>query len=332
MEFKQRYRAILFGAGCALFVWLLLRLNPSAVFALLLDIGWRFVPVIAFYGCHQLLRAAAYRQCVSNHCAYWDLVKIRLSGEAIQFLSSTGPFLAEPAKAWFLRRSGVSARRAIAATILEYLIYSFTSAAFAVTSLLYLLLKYPLSEPALLTAKIVIGAMSGFLIAAAFAIVFRIYLIGALVRGVSRLPWVGKHARVEENDLRDTEDLLFVVLRDRPLRFFSILSIEVAAQMLLVLELFFLLGGAGVQFAALDPFLIEGSTKFVPVAFFFVPGQAGVTEGTYALVFQALGLSASAGFAVALARRLCVFVIAGLGLALAPVSGNPVRSGQKQRR
>jgi uncharacterized membrane protein YbhN (UPF0104 family) len=68
--------------------------------------------------------------------------------------------------------------------------------------------------------------------------------------------------------------------------------------------------------------LIEGATKFIGVAFFFIPGQVGAAEGVYALVFKAIGLSASAGFALALARRLRNLLFAGIGLALTPLWRN----------
>ena len=127
--------------------------------------------------------------------------------------------------------------------------------------------------------------MGTFLRAAAYAIVRRIYLIGAIIKGVSRLPLIGKYLRLDEKDVRDTEDLLFVVLRDRPLRFLFILAVEFAAQALLVLELFVLLKTTGKPFSILDLFLIEAAAKFVGFAFFFIPGQVGVAEGTYALIF-----------------------------------------------
>jgi uncharacterized membrane protein YbhN (UPF0104 family) len=161
--------------------------------------------------------------------------------------------------------------------------------------------------------------MSIFLIAAAGAIVCRIYLIGAIIKWVKTLPIIGRHVNFPDKDVRDTEDLLFIVLRDRPLRFLSILAVELAAQALLVLELFVLLRATGQTFSFLRPPLIEAAAKFIGLAFFFIPGQVGAAEGTYALIFKAMGLSASAGFAVAVARRLRSLLIAGLGLALAPL-------------
>jgi hypothetical protein len=41
----------------------------------------------------------------------------------------------------------------------------------------------------------------------------------------------------------------------------------------------------------------------------------GVSEGAYALVFDTMGLSAAAGFALAFLRRMRALAIAGIGLA-----------------
>jgi hypothetical protein len=317
----KRYRAVLLGFGCALFVYLLVRLGVAEIVSLLLGIGWYFGLIAAIYAGHQLIRAIAYWKCITanEHSSYWDIVRIRLSGEAIQFLTSTGPFLAEPAKVWLLRRRGLSTRHAVAATVSEYLIYMFTSAAFSIAGLTYLVGNFELSRPASVAAKVIAYAMGVFLLAAIGAIVFRVYLIGAIIKGAGRLPLIGKYVRLDENDVRETEDLLFVVLRDRPLRFLSILAVELAAQALLVLELFVLLRITGRPFSVLQPLLIEGATKFVGLAFFFIPGQVGAAEGTYAFIFKTVGLSASAGFALALARRARSLLVAGAGLAFAPL-------------
>jgi len=42
--------------------------------------------------------------------------------------------------------------------------------------------------------------------------------------------------------------------------------------------------------------------------------QLGISEGAYALVFDAMGLSAAAGFALAFVRRARTLAVAGIGL------------------
>jgi Lysylphosphatidylglycerol synthase TM region len=317
---KLRYRTILLGFGSVLFAYLLFHLGAAKIFSLLLGIGWYFGLIAVTYAGHQLVRAFAYWKCATahGHSSYWDMLRIRLSGEAIQFLTFTGPFLAEPAKMWLLQKHGLPPKQAMAATIAEYLIYSLASAAFAIAALIFLLSNFALSKVVTVAAKIIVYAMSAFLLAAACAIVWRIYLIGAIIRFSKRLPLIGKQIHLRDQDVRATEDLLFIVLRDRPLRLLFVLSAEFAAQALLVLELFILLRATGEPFSIVKPFLIEGASKFISLAFFFIPGQVGAAEGTYALIFKTVGLPASAGFALAVARRLRSVMVAGVGLAMMP--------------
>lgn len=318
---KLGYRAVLLGLGCVLFAYLLFRLGAAKILLLFLGIGWYFGLIAATYAGHQLVRSAAYWKCATanGHPSYWDILRVRLSGEAIQFLTFTGPFLAEPAKMWLLQKRGLSPKLAVAATVAEYLIYSLTSAAFAIAALIYLLGNFELSRIVAVAAKIIVYAMTAFLLTAACAIVCRIYLIGATIKFAKGLPLIGKYVGFEDQDVRATEDLLFVVLRDRPLVLLSILSAELAAQAFLILEVFILLRAVGEPFSILKPFLIEGASKFISLAFFFIPGQVGAAEGIYALIFSTVGLPAAAGFALALARRLRSLMVAGAGLALTPL-------------
>ena len=314
------YRVLFLAAGCVLFVYLLLHLGPGEIFSLLQRIGWGFVGIFAAYVGHQLIRAIALSKCITANegCPYWDLVRIRLSGEAVRFLTFTGPFLAEPTKALLLRTCGLTVSQAFSATILEYLIYTFTSAAMAVVGLSYLLQNFELPGLVSGAAWIVTSSGGAFLLVAAYAIIRRIYLIGAVLRKLGRLPLLGKHLQVDEKAVRDMEDLLFVVLRGYPRRFLSIAVIEFIAQIPLVLELFVLLRTTAQHFSAVEPFLIESAAKFIGLGFFFIPGQVGAAEGTYAVIFQAVGLTASAGFSLALARRLRSLAVAGAGLVLFP--------------
>jgi len=249
--------------GCVLFVYLFMRLGAAEIFSHVLRVGWYFALITVIYVAYQMIRASAYWKCVADNkqASYWDIVRIRLSGEAIQFITSSGPFLAEPAKVWLLRRRGLSTKRATAATVAEYLIYTFTSAAFAIAGLTYLLNNFELSRPASVAAKIIVLVMGIFLLAAASAILCRVYLIGMLVKEVSRLPVIRKSLHFDEKDVTDTEDLLFAVLRDRPLRFLSILAVEFAAQALLVLELIVLLRAIGQPFRTRPPALSVGSPR-----------------------------------------------------------------------
>lgn len=110
------------------------------------------------------------------------------------------------------------------------------------------------------------------------------------------------------------ENSLLAFLHDRPRQLMSTLALETAAQAFLVLELVVFLHALNLVAPLSETFIIEGSTKFIGLAFAFVPLQVGVAEGSYAVIFDAIGLPAAAGFTVAFARRIRTIAVASVGL------------------
>jgi hypothetical protein len=309
-------RTVFLLAGMALLALLLWYLGPARILDLIQRIGWSSIPIFLLYAAYQATRALALQYCVVRPglLRYGDALAIRLSGEAIQSLTLTGPLLAEPTKAWLLERRGLTLKEGFAATITEYLICSFVAAGMSIVGLLYLV-QHVKASPGI--SGIAIGVVSGlgaFLIASAIAIRRRFYLIGAIIAGMARIGVLRGRLRPDMTWINRMEDLLLAVLRDRPARFATVAVIEAAAQGFLVLEMFWLLRGLELAAPQSYPFVIEASTKFIGVAFFFIPLQLGAEEATYAAVFDTLGLPAAAGVAVAFARRVRGLVVAGIGL------------------
>lgn len=302
--------------GLALFVYLVLQLGLAAVLEMLGRIGWAAVPIALVYAVFQSLRAVALARSVTSDRAlrFRDALWIRLSGEAVQFLTFTGPFLAEPAKALLLKGRGLKATEGFAATLTEYLSYTFTAAALSVGALWWLLAQRMVSGGVRTAAIAILAVMAAFLATAAIAIATRTHLLGAVLERVARLPLVRRKLRPDMPQVHRVEDLLLGILHDDPARFARILLVETAATAAHIAELYVILRalelGAGLGTAV----LIEGATKFIGLAFFFIPGQVGASEGAHTIVFEAVGLPAAAGFTVPFIRRIRSAVVAALGL------------------
>lgn len=320
-------RAFFLLLGLALFAALVMDLGIGAIASMLLRLGWNFLVVCGIYGLYELVRAAALLRCLvtDRALAFSDVLWIRLSGEAVQFLSFTGPFLAEPTKAWLLKRRGLNTGEAFAAVIAEYLLYTFLSAALSIAGLVYLIRRFELGAALAATAEVVLWGMVVFLLVAIVAITFRIYLIGGVIKAVSRIPLIRQRIRPDMRAVHQMEDLLLVVLRDDPLRMVSVVAIETLAQGLLVFELYWILRALELATPIVYPFLIETATKFTSVAFFFIPTQMGAAEGTYAVLFNVLALPAAAGFTLAFVRRARSLMVAGAGLGALSIAGRERR-------
>jgi len=309
-------RLALLLAGVVLLALLLWQLGPLDVLDALRRIGWYFVPVFLLGGAHHAARAFALRACVlrSGLLRYSDALAIRLSGEAIQSLTFTGPVLSQPTKAWLLEGHGLSLKEGFAATITEYLICAFVTAAMSIAGLLYLVVRF---TPPFAVRALAIGIaclFSVFLIASTVAIARRFYLIGTIIAGLAKIGVLRGRLRPDMTWINRMEDFLLVILRDSPTRFLTITVVEVVAQALLVIELFWLMRALDMVTPVSFAFVIEASVKVIGIAFLFIPMQLGVAEGAYALVFNAMGLSAAAGFALAFLRRARTLAIAGVGL------------------
>ena len=262
-------RIVLLLAGAALLGALLWRLGPSEVLDALGRIRWYFLPVLGLGGAHQMVRALALRACVlrAGVLRYRDALAIRLSGEAIQSLTFTGPLLAEPTKAWLLARLGLTLREGFAATITEYLIYTLVTAVMSMAGLLYLIARFDVTGTPRGIAIGIVCVCAAFLVASAVAIARRFYLIGTIIAWLASIGVLRGRLTPDMTWINQMEDLLLIVLRDSPVRFAMIAAIEIAAQALLVVELFWLLRALGVMASGWSAFVIMAPANVVWISF-----------------------------------------------------------------
>lgn len=282
---------------------------------MLIDLRWSVLPVLSLYAGHHVARALALRECVRKQGAlrFVDALWIRMSGEAVEYLTFSGPLLAEPTKAWLLGRRGLSVSEGLAATLAEYLASSVAAGVMAVVAFGYVLAVLEPAGAARVAAIIGLISMAVFVILVVVGIGSRLHILGGVVRRIVRVLPGADDVRQVLPVLDRAEDVLIETLRDAPRRLMVILSLESVAQGFLGLELWCLLTTLGLPSGIAQAVLIEGVTKFMNASYSFVPGQLGVAEGTYAVIFGVFGLSAAAGVTISFARRLRSVVAALIG-------------------
>ena len=302
--------------GLGLAAYLVYRLGPGRILSMLLQIGWHLAALSGIHAIYQAVRAAALSRCLLGiQVSYRDVLWIRISGEAVRVLTSTGPLLAEPAKAWLLKRRGLALHQAFASTLSEILFYNLSAVAIAAGGLAVLALRFPL-EPSL-RASVWGGVLllGGILLVAVVAFARRSYLFHSILKRLSRRPWFSGRVTPHLDRVRQMEEVLFRVVYDRPARFLMVVALEAAAHLLLILEVYWVLAVLGdPPPPLLHPLLIETASKFISLLFLFVPLQLGVAEGAYAFVLVLLGLPAAVGVTLSLVRRLRSLLVTGVGL------------------
>jgi Lysylphosphatidylglycerol synthase TM region len=277
--------------------------------AMLADLRWSIGPVLLLFAAHQLASAGALTLCVAPRRAlgFFNAFWIRLCGEAVEFLTCTGPIVAEPTKAWLLQRCGLDLAEGLAATLTEYLASTVAAAITAVAGTGYVLTVLEPPGPVRVAALSVLISMAVFIGLVASAVAARRPILTPIVRVLRRRP---------VPRLQATEDALIRTARETPGRLAGVMCAELAAQGFLALELWVLVAALRLPASPARAALMEGVMKFLNAGASFVPGQVGVAEGSYAAIFTVFGLPAMAGVTISIARRFRTLVTAVAGAIL----------------
>jgi hypothetical protein len=288
----------------------------GTIAGLLRQIGWSFWLITLLYAAHTALRGVALWQTLPpGAIPLFDVIAIRFGAEGVEMLTLTGPFLAEPAKAWLLHRRGIETPAAFGAVAAEYLLYNLTAAWLGSVALGILLFRGALLRALNAPAEGLLVGVAALTIGCAFTAVTGRGLVASSVQAIARRV-APRRADAAVARVRRVEGVLVAVLHDDPRRLAAMLAVELAGHVLLAIEIFVTLDALRLPAGLGSAFIIEGAVKWIGALFFFVPGQIGVSEGIYAILLPAVGLPAAAGVTIALVRRARALIVGGLGFLL----------------
>jgi hypothetical protein len=299
--------------GLVLLVALFAQLGPERILSLLLSLGGNLLVIIAMFACHECVRAVALSRCLfpGHRPHFRQLLRIRFLGELAGALTRTGPFVAEPARAWMLAGQAVHGAHAYGAAAGELIANSCTSALVTIVAIGFTLRTRALSGQLFALSQVLLWGSITYVVVAVVALAWRVHVIGAILRLARTLPLVGRRLRTDPIQVRQIEDAIMHALIDRPVSLVQVLLLEILAQSILVFEIYWTIQSMGVAVSGSTALLVEALTKAANVIQFF-----GVTEAGYAVVLNWLGLTAAVGFTLSLVKLLRSLTASALGLGL----------------
>src|ERR1700730_16735801 len=229
-------RALLLTGGAAVLIVLVARVGPAVIVDMLRRVGWGFAVATILYSAHLAGRAEAlWRSLPVRSLSYRTVLEVRLSGEAVETLTFTGPFLAEPAKGWLLAERGATGADAFGAVAIEYLLYTLASAWMAAVALSVLLTRGVLPGHMRGPVLGVIAGVGIFTAGVAFAAISGTGLLVPVVRRAGAI--VGRHrAAAAVARIDPVERVLVDFMHCRPGRLAEVIMIEAAGHALLAFE------------------------------------------------------------------------------------------------
>lgn len=309
--------AFLFGAGL-LFVtiWYV---GYRTIIDALAKVGWGFLIVIALNLLRHLLRSASMYLAVDpeqRKFSYLTAVSARFGGEAVTFLTFTGPFLGDATKAVLLRRK-VPLTYGASAVLIDNILYYVSVAMMMIGGVSALAFLYGSNSPRMTNVLIgIVVASIIILLILVAAIAYQITPFSRVLEFVDNKGWLPNFLQKIRPNILDVETNVFRFYEHRRRDFFILFLTSCVVHFVSVVEVYACLRLLGYEAFWSTSFIIESLTKVVNVVFGFVPGTIGVYEGGNGVILLSLGYTAAVGVALALVRRGAILFSLFVGLAI----------------
>ncbi len=309
-------QTIAFLLGLGLLVFVIKKVGLQPLFDALIKIGFGFFFVLAISGTRHVLRTIAMSAAVPaehRRFSFFQAFAARLGGEAISFLTFTGPLLGEATKVALLRKR-VPLTYGVPALVVDNLIYNLSVVFFILSGACVMLFTYHL-PPLVSDTLIVIAVIAALgIVAAALAASRRIMLLTWIIDLMARLRLSPKVILKRRQHIYHIESKVYDFYKHHPGTFFGMVACNLLAHVSSVIEVYVTLRMLGFTPHLAQAYIIESLTKVINFVFAFVPGTIGVYEGGTEVVLQALGFVAATGVALALVRKAGTIVWTSIGL------------------
>jgi len=310
-------QALAFLLGLALLIFVINRVGVQPLFDALLRIGFGFFVILGLNGARHFLRTIAMRAAVPpehRRITLRHAFAARLGGEAISFLTFTGPLLGEATKVALLRKR-IPLTYGVPALVVDNLLYNLSVVFFVLTGAIVMLLRYPLPPHVyVVLLGIALIAALGILIAAVAA-KRRVMLLTWIIDRLAQLRLSPKVILKRRDHIYHIESKVYDFYKHHPAAFFAMIVCNLLAHATSVVEVYAALHMLGFQPQWSQAYIIESLTKVINFAFAFVPGTIGVYEGGTEVILQkGLGFTPAAGLALALVRKAAIVAWTSAGL------------------
>ncbi len=310
-------QAIAFLLGLALLIYVINRVGVQPIFDALLRIGlFGFLILLGISGLRHVFRTIAMSAAVPKEHRGFNFSQAfaaRLGGEAISFLTFTGPLLGEATKVALLRKR-VPLTYGVPALVVDNLLYNLSVVFFILSGACVMLFTYNL--PSLVYYTLIGIALIAALgiAAAALAAKRRIMLVTWILDQTARLRLSPKVILRRRQHIYHIETKVYDFYKHHPGVFFGMIGCDLLAHASSVLEVYVTLRMLGYLPNVAQAYIIESLTKVINFVFAFVPGTIGVYEGSTEVVLRTLGFAAATGLTLALVRKAGTVFWTSIGL------------------
>jgi len=310
-------QTLAFLLGLGLLIYVINRVGVQPLFDALLRVGFGFFVILGLSGLRHFLRTISMRAAVPpehRRVTFRQAFAARLGGEAISFLTFTGPLLGEATKVALLRKR-IPLTYGVPALVVDNLLYNLSVVFFVLSGACVMLVRYPLPPGVYLVLLVIASVAALGIIIAAVAAKRRVMLLTWVIDRLAQLRLSPKVILKRRHHIYHLESKVYDFYKHHPGAFFLMIACNLLAHAASVVEVFVTLRMLGFQPQVAQAYIIESLTKVINFVFAFVPGTIGVYEGGTEVILQkGLGFTPAAGLALALVRKAAIVCWTSIGL------------------
>ena len=295
--------------GAGTFLYLLYKFNPVRIWGDLAAFGWGFAALLPFQIFDHMLNATGWKLAFPPESAggarFWDLVRIRVAGDGVNYLTPSAQIGGEFVRPGMMR-SDLPDDVKITSVLVAKITQSVGQAFFILSGLGYLLHAHLFQfegREATLGAIGVGGILFGLVIGT-----------GLLI--MEPPAWVARRFPAAVEASAGVRGLLKRYLREHPFRMAGSTAFFMVGYCWGAAEVWLICHFLGLRIGLETAFSIEFLSNLVDALAFWVPAKIGTQEAGKAAIFLGFGLPAELGFTVGIIRHMRELCWAAFGLAL----------------
>jgi glycosyltransferase 2 family protein len=310
----RKFEILLLTAGLAMLAVIIRRLDMVFVRTALSMVGWGFILIFAQETAAHLLNTAGWKLAfppeLSGEIPFLRLLKLRIAGDGLNYLTPSATLAGELAKARMLGEKHMLSSRLSCVAVAKIT----QTTAMALTSLTAVLwASLGGVNFSTLEGQLRAGA---WLLAGLFILVIFLELRASKAGQTKEAGPETDRKKTVWGHIRSLDREITSFLKRYPLRFVLSVLFFLAAYFWGAFEAWLIARFLGNPVSASTAVLIETLSVLMDGIFFAVPGKAGTQEATKTAIFAALGMSPSLGFAFAIVRHIREIGWAAAGLVL----------------
>jgi hypothetical protein len=301
-------RLVLF-LGLATFLYLLWTFDPARVWGHLVAFGWGFAVLLPFQIFDHMLNATGWKLCFppesSGGVGFWDLVRVRIAGDGVNYLTPSANIGGEFVRPGMLR-SRLPDDVKVTSVLVAKVTQSVGQAFFILSGLGYLLHAH-LFEFAGRQATIGAIGVGGIL----FGLVLGVALL------IMEPPaWFERRFPAAVAASAGVRGLLKNFLKSHPGRLLGSIAFFMLGYGWGAAEVWLICRFLGLPLSVETALSVEFLSNLVDSLAFWVPAKIGTQEAGKTAIFAGLGLPPEMGFTLGVIRHVRELTWAAFGLSL----------------